>query len=142
MTDADESICRVDLSRSGRIGSAVDLERSDRSTAHQDPNQLRSARDWLAERIEAGRRNARRDVCRRCSAPVLVGPDPDTVARLVVAESGSVDRLAEVVAWLRGRPAYDFVGRRYLAFREPWHVGSAIARYPIHLLHECEEDGE
>jgi hypothetical protein len=95
--------------------------------------------DWLAERVEAGRRNARRDLCARCSAPVLVGPDHDTTARVVVVEAVAVDRLAEVVAWLRGRPGYDFVGRRYLAYREPWHVGSAIARYPIHLQHECEE---
>jgi hypothetical protein len=99
-----------------------------------------AAADWLAERISGSRRAARRESCQRCGALTWRGDDDDRCSLVAVVDAEPVSALVEVIALLKGRASYDLTARAgavQLQHRDIEQV-RAIARYPIHLSHQCE----
>jgi hypothetical protein len=74
---------------------------------------------------------------------VWCGTDDDRMAAVVRCDLTALDRVAEVVALLKGRHTYDLVGNKRggyrLYYREPWHVKAKERKHPVLVNHQCQD---
>lgn len=99
----------------------------------------RETPSWRSETIRRHLRAARPSNCRRCGAPVLIGPDADVAAVTVTVDPGPLDAVLEAAVLLTGRRTYDVVNT--IGPPELWHRAhyniSAPRRWPVVTDHKC-----
>lgn len=100
-------------------------------------------RPWLAEKIAAGRREAKPNTCTTCGKPVLAGPDDDIAALPAIVDPTPVDAATELRALMAGLASYNLIGHDLCWRSQHWHVRHApagVSPYPVHIEHRCHQE--